>query len=165
MKIVIINGYPTSGKDTFVECCKEFAGIKNILTSTPAKYALQWLGWDGVKTDTARDILSTLIEISYEMWDGPIKYVLEEIDRGNQEIVFIHCREPENIDKLKKAIHQKVYTVFVDRQESRKPEYNNSSDSDVENYEYDLFIDNNGTLNDLKRSAEMFVNLLLGGRV
>lgn len=163
-RVILINGYPGSGKDTFVELCSKFARVDNILTSTPAKEALKLLGWDGEKTPEARDLLAQFMEISYEHFNGPVRYVLDEIAKSRASLIFIHVREPQNIDVLKDAIGRNVLTVFVDRQ-SQKGSYNNDSDSNVENYVYDITIDNNGTIDDLKGVAFSFTNYAVRGWV
>lgn len=159
--VIIINGYPGSGKDQFVEYCKEFANVENVLTSTPAKMALRTLGWNGVKTEEARDMLAKLMVMSYEMFNGPVNYVLDKIEKSEADYIFVHVREPENIDLFKLHI-PKVKTLILLR-DSQKVAYSNPSDSNVENYTYDYRILNNGSLVDLRNYAEAFIDLLKKG--
>lgn len=160
-RVVIINGYPGSGKDTFAELCGEFAKVDNVLTSTPAKNALQLLGWNGEKTPEARDLLSVLIEASYEHFNGPVNYVMEKIEESDSEIIFVHVREPKNIDLFKEHIPG-LMTLFIER-DTQKQSYSNDSDNDVENYVYDVCIANNGTVEQLKECAEAFTGLVKKG--
>jgi len=163
MVVVIINGYPQSGKDTFVELCDKYCDVDNVLTSTPAKNALTLLGWDGEKTPEIRDLLSDLMYASYEYFDGPIKYVLEKIHDSKADIVFIHCREPHNIIKLKQNIPMRALTLFINRSEARNVLYTNDSDRGVEDYDYDMYISNNQTLEELEEKAGAFVSIVLKG--
>ncbi len=74
-KLVVINGYPQSGKDTFIKFCSEFTEVENISTVDPAKKALMILGWDGIKTPEIRKALSDLKDLSTEFFDGLMKYI------------------------------------------------------------------------------------------
>lgn len=159
MQIFLINGYPGAGKDTFVELCSNFCSVENILTSTPAKEALKLLGWDGEKTNEARDLLSDLIDSSYRLWDGPTKYVLEQVDRSAADAAFIHCREPENLERLSKLLPG-CLTIFVSRDEAAENAHDNlenHADLNVESYDYDIWVTNEGSLEDLKEVTKFFV--------
>ena len=74
-------------------------------------------------------------------------------------IVFIHCREPEEIERFEKELGAK--SVFIDREESKK-EQSNHADSRVENHSYTYIIDNNEDLEHLRKSAETFIKILRG---
>jgi hypothetical protein len=160
-RAIIINGYPTSGKDTFVELCSLFAHVDNILTSTPAKNALQLLGWSGEKTPEVRDLLSTLMEKSYEMFDGPINYVLEQYENSDAELFFVHVREPHNIKKFEEILPNPL-TIFIEREAARL-EQTNDSDRNVEEHAYDIIIDNNKGIDELEQVAEAFVKIIKKG--
>lgn len=164
-RAILINGYPGSGKDTFAEFCSKFCKVDNVLTSTPAKEALKLLGWNGEKSPEARDLLAHLISISYEHFDGPVNYVLDEYVKSDADLFFVHVREPHNILLLKKRLGEvgaNVMTVFVDRK-SQRGIYNNESDMNVENFGYDMIIDNNSTLEELKGYAFSFSKLAVKG--
>ena len=57
--LIIINGPPRAGKDTFVEMCEE-AGARcfNLSTINYIKDLAEELGWDGTKTPKNRKFLS-----------------------------------------------------------------------------------------------------------
>lgn len=162
--IYVINGYPESGKDTFVRFIQEAAGkeymVLNLLTSTPAKEALKLLGWDGVtKTSVVRDTLSELIDLSTNLWDGPYRYIEHNIDalRGltQDAIVFIHCREPHNIKRYVDDMGAR--TILINRP-AVNVYHGNHADNDIMKYEkYDFTIQNNGTLEEFKEQAEIFL--------
>lgn len=158
-KIVIINGYPESGKDTFINYCSQYAKVKNISTVDRVKEALKILGWDGKsKTPEVRKALSDMKDISTKLFNGPFNYVtLEAKVAHNTEIVFIHCREPEEIDKLKNALG--AATLLIDRVKSDR-QITNHADQKVYNYSYDYIVDNNDTLDMLKLHAKLFVKRL-----
>ena len=161
LKVFVINGYPQSGKDSFVRYCREsgICFVGNIVTSTPAKRALRAIGWDGMeKSLEVRKALSDLMVLSDKLFDGVFKNAEIMVQRWNEEhaegAIFIHSREPENIERYKNKF--RAQTIFVQRDVSRKP-YNNLSDSGVEEYVYDIVIENNGTLTELREKAEEFI--------
>ena len=74
------------------------------------------------------------------------------------DIVFIDAREPDDIDRLKQTFY--CLTVLIKR--GGQKEYGNHADDDVFNYNYDIVIENNGTLDELRDSAEEFVKMTKG---
>lgn len=163
MKIFVINGYPGSGKDKFVRLCAQHSKIPvvNYVTSTPAKLALHLLGWRGEeKTPEVRKALADLMELSETLFNGVIaateaKLIRAMEDYGDNCIVFIHCREPRNIDYYREK-HGAV-TVFINRNDTKQKRFSNESDANVENYEYDIVIQNNKSLKILEQKAVDFV--------
>lgn len=161
-RIVIINGHPGAGKDAFVKYCEEFYGsVANIHTSTPAKMALKVLGWNGIlKTPSVRSMLAELMSQSAEEFDGPFKYTMESVKQcDDEDLIFIHSREPENISRYVKHLRKgnNVVTLIVRRPSDEVVIHSNDSDADVEFFDYDFQIDNSGSLEDLKDKAMTFV--------
>jgi hypothetical protein len=163
LKIFVINGYPGSGKDEFVKLCMKHSTkpVVNYVTSTPAKLALRLLGWRGKeKTPQIRKALADLMELSESLFNGVIgateAILLKAMqDYGDNCIVFIHCREPRNIDYYRKK-HDAI-TIFIDRNKARKKGFSNKSDAYVEKYNYDLVIENNESLQVLEQAAIEFL--------
>ena len=167
MKVFVINGYPESGKDQFVEFCGEVEPVCNIVTSTPAKKALELLGWDGEeKTPAVRKALYYLMRMSEELFDGIYRAVedcLSKIAVGEDMfatdiVVFIHSREPYNIYRYVEVFGAK--TVLVTRPGDKAT--NNPSDENVTCWEYDYYIANDGTLYDLREKAVKFMEMIGG---
>jgi len=77
MKIVIIlNGYPRSGKDSFAKFIGQALLDKGVQTDIVSsvcnvKDAAKILGWDGEKTEVNRKALSDLKDLSTKYWEGP----------------------------------------------------------------------------------------------
>lgn len=172
MEIIVVNGYPESGKDTFVNFCRDIVGeayCKNISTVDFVKYIATKCGWDGTKTAKNRKFLSDMKDLLTEWNDVPFQKVKKEIDFFRRDlesygvdkhgIVFIHCREPEEIERFEKELGAK--SVFIDREESKK-EQSNRSDSRVENHSYTYKIDNNEDLEHLREGAKTFIKILQG---
>jgi dephospho-CoA kinase len=163
--VVIINGFPGAGKDTFVELIQRmYPNTGNVHTSDPAKTAAKTLGWEGEKDALSRAFLADLVFASYNLFDGPTKYVLQFLERTGAPVTFVHSREPERIKLLVerlKAEEYKVITLYINRNVGN--EFSNKADADVWRYAYDVYIDNNGTLDTFERNAMVFMDRLLTG--
>ncbi len=158
-KIVIINGSGGVGKDTFVEFCSEYAKVKNISSVDKVKEAAKILvNWNGEKDEKSRKFLADLKKMSIDYNNYPITYIKEQAEEflkdADQEIMFIHIRETSEIAKVKELLDVKSLLISSNRVEKI---VSNSSDANVENYEYDYYIQNDGTLDELKIKAEKFV--------
>ena len=176
MKIVVINGAPRAGKDTFVEMCKEILGdeyVLNVSTVDFVKSIACRCGWYGVKDGKNRKFLSDLKDLLTEWGDVPYKKVNTEIqifqidiveycgEEGlNRSVAFIHCREPEEIQKFKDRLH--AHTVLVRREQVENEAQTNHADLDVFNFAYDMIIENNGTLDELRDAARCYLTEHLG---
>ena len=171
MKVVVINGIGGSGKDTFVEKCQEIlqrACCLNISTVDFVKEVAEYCGWDGTKTPENRKFLSDLKRVLTEWNEVPLKKICQEvrawqsiwIGSGNyhKATVFIHCREPKEIDKLLKEFQDyNPVTLLIRRESAESVEQINDSDNSVLNYSYDYIVRNEGTVDDLKESARVFL--------
>lgn len=161
--IVIINGSGGVGKDTFVHLVDLI--IPTILVSSvdKVKEAASILGWDGVKNESNRKFLSDLKLLSTDCNDHPYNYIKEKIaefkSKENKDcILFIMIREPEEIERIKKDFGAKSLLITNDRV---KKIVSNMADANVDNVKYDYVINNNGTYNDLKKSARVFLCRLI----
>ena len=168
MKIVIINGSAGVGKDTFVEMVYNLRGeegVKSISTvDIPKQIARDYFFWNPTKkTDKDRELLSNLKDLMTWYDDLILKDIISYINlnrsSGLIDILFVHCREPEEIDKLVKAItdiNLNVYTLLIQAEDRIKHVPNNHADQNVEDYAYNYYVDNNGSLDDLREAAEIF---------
>lgn len=167
MKIYILNGKAGSGKTTFFELIEEKCHnyVFNYSTVDLVKKVAYGCGWNGEKTPENRKFLSDLKDLLTEWNDVPYKDCLKEIKRitsladiydveHDDWAIFIDCREPKEIQKFVDRLGAK--TIFIDR---KIEDYNasNHADANVENFEYDIVINNNGTLEDLAAVAMNFI--------
>ena len=167
MKIYILNGKAGSGKTTFFKLIKEKCRnyVYNYSTVDLVKKVAYGCGWNGSKTPENRKFLSDLKDLLIEWDDVPYKDCLKEIKRitsladiydmeHDDWAIFIDCREPKEIQKFVDRLGAK--TIFIDR---KIEDYNasNHADANVENFEYDIVINNNGTLEDLAAVAMNFI--------
>lgn len=163
-KIIIINGGAGVGKDTFVRMCQNVdPTIQNLSSIDYVKEVAHELGWTGEKDDKARRFLSDLKKAMMLYNSAPFYKVFETInDYDKDGVVFLHIREPDEIELYRNQIianHDKVITLLV-RNNRIDAVTTNSSDANVTEYGYDYVIDNNGSLQDLQDSAELFVEML-----
>lgn len=167
MKIVIVNGFPRSGKDTFVDFCLDYLGPygKNISTVDFIKYIAKECGWNGEKTPKDRKFLSDLKDLLSSWDDIPWKKVLKEIQLfeftfyqydmpTDDAIIFIHSREPKEIERFEKELG--AISVLICRRVVESNEQSNHADTEVLNHKYNYIIENNDTLDDLKNKAIEF---------
>lgn len=157
-QVIIINGTGGSGKDTFVRFCSEFAKVTNISSVDKVKEAAKILvGWNGEKNEKARKLLVDLKQLSIKYNDYPTKYIQEQykiFEKNDSQYLFIHIREIEEIEKIKKLLNAKTLLVLNSRVALIT---SNSSDANVYKYEYDYKIENSGSLEDLKQKAKEFI--------
>ena len=155
MKIVIvINGKGESGKDTYVKIISRHFNIRNVSSIDPIKELAITLGWDGVKDDRGRAFLVDLKQARSKYNDFPTNYLAKEVDRfilNDDDVMFCHIREGVEIDKFKEAIADKDVTVktLLVRRDAADKAFGNASDDNVEDYQYDWYFDNNGSLDEL----------------
>lgn len=158
-QVFIINGRGGVGKDTICEIASRFYKVRNISSITPIVRIARFAGWDGRKTLAARKMLSQLKEVFTEFNDLSFSYCKDQYYdflESDEEILFIHIREPEEIARLQKSIGSMCKTLLVRRSDPKNMVYGNRSDDGVEDFKYDLYFDNNGSLEDLPSAVEKF---------
>lgn len=158
---IVINGAGGVGKDTLCELAAKHFKVKNISSITPIKEVAALCGWDGTKDNKARKFLSDLKNLCVEYNNYPTLWAkgqYEEFLTSDEEIMFVHIREAEEIKKFVDATDGKAKTLLV-RGGKRMPkgEYGNVSDDGVENYSYDYYFLNESSLDEAERD---FVELL-----
>lgn len=171
MSVYIINGVPGSGKTTFEYMVKDIVGEDYCYICSTidfVKKVARLCGWDGEKRPEDRKFLSDLKKILTDWGDVPhnntvyaVKqylYWLESFDIDTKKsAVFIDCREPKEIDKLKKAFED-AKAVLISRKEAENKRTSNLSDSEVLSYNYDIIINNDEDLKQLAEEAKLFVS-------
>ncbi len=164
IKRVVINGFPRSGKDTFVQFCNDVTPsnilIPMISSVASVKQAALLLGWDGEKDAKGRNFLSNLKDMSTDNYDGPMKSMirmLEHFKERSDVIGFFAIREPAEIAKFKLQF-PKCVTVFIVRPGKDDSLPGNHADNNVQDYDYDYVVDNNGSLENLMNEAKIFIS-------
>jgi len=172
MKVICINGSPETGKDKFVKLIKNNTKyrVKNISSIDRVKQIAELtMGWDGKKDPKSRLFLSEIKNSWIKFNDGPKNYVIDKINTDvnyclkknkklENNIYFVHIREPEEIQKIKEFFVGSSYTLLIEK--DNDIEISNDSDRFVNNYEYDYKIINNGNINDLLLKSKKFIDEL-----
>ena len=163
--VVIVNGKPRSGKDTF---CNYIANY----CDKHEKYCDVWS-----TIDFEKELLEDIVNRQYDPTSEIDREFLSELKRIlnlyyditfrdftnllklNDGIFLIHSREWSEILKFKDYCRNnniRFITVFITRPEEQS--FNNKSDLYCNSTKdmFDILIENNGTLEDLKRNAEQF---------
>lgn len=150
--VIVINGSGGVGKDTLVELASRHFKVYNVSSITPVKEIASLCGWDGAKDDKSRKFLSDLKKLCVEYNDYPTLWATEryrEFLSSDNDVMFLHIREPEEIAKFVKATDGKALTLLVrGGQRMSKAHYGNSSDDGVENYSYDYYYMNDKSLDE-----------------
>lgn len=162
--VIVINGAGGSGKDTFVGFCQELMGVENMQNVSSVdevkQEAQEKHGWDpGDYSDEARNLLVQIKQEHIQDNDRPTRYAISKITKSNGKITFVHIREPEEIEKLRKECKNMEFKFLtlhmIPFADHRVPD--TIVDKGTENYDYDVTIANDGDLDDLKKKAEEFI--------
>ena len=169
-KIFIINGLGGCGKSTFSKFCIDYYKEKynknayEVSTVDYVKEVAEYCGWQHTKFNKDRIFLHDIKE-ALEAWnDSPTISVfnkIEELDKNsNNNIYFVNIRESKYIEKFIRFAEDKNYyieTIIVEApniKSNEVPELVN----DIYSISYDYYIINDGSLEDLKKSAELFID-------
>ena len=158
-KTYILNGVGTSGKGTFVEFVGKYIPTYKYSIVDLPKEAAKVLGWDGGKTEKDRKFLSDIVDLSTDYNDCPFQDVLSVVaDFKNNliedEVLFIDMRDPKDIARAVETFGAE--TILIRNPNVEKIE-SNHADANVEDYNYDYIIENDGTLEQLDAMAKVFV--------
>lgn len=158
-KIFVQNSVGGSGKDTWASLLNKYIPTYKYSIVDLPKEAAKVLGWDGGKTEKDRKFLSDVMDLSTEYNDAPFKDVLSIVtDFKNNllenDVLIIDMRDPKDIARAVETFGAE--TILIRNPNVRKIE-SNHADRDVENYEYDYIIENDGTLEQLERVAKLFI--------
>lgn len=156
-QVFIINGSGGCGKDTFVSLVDDIVYTMNFSSVDKVKEIARIIGWNGGKTEKDRKLLSDLKLLCTDYNDMPLNSMqneYEEFLNSHAKFLFLHIREPEEIEKAKKIFNAK--TILVKR-DSVKHITSNMADANVFNYNYDVVINNDQGIEELKDKAWYFV--------
>lgn len=163
--VVIINGSGGCGKDTLCNLAAKHYRCQNHSSIDPIKEMAKLGGWIGLKDEKSRKMLSDLKRLSIEYNDWPTKYLIRkyyEFERSDDDILFLHIREPDEIHKFLDAlkhsedIELRDVEILVRRRDAPKM-LGNDSDDGVEGFPYDYEFVND---EDLASAEEKFVHIL-----
>jgi len=160
---IVINGMGGVGKDTLCRFAAERYKTENISSITPIKELAAVCGWQGGKSDRDRKFLSDLKALTAEYNDYPTNYLLARYRAflsSDDELLFVHIREPGEIEKFVRKTDGGAITLLVRGGERfARAAYGNASDDGVEDYPYDYVFVNDLPLD---KTGEAFLSFLDG---
>lgn len=171
VKVVAVNGAPTSGKTTFETICESMLLKRVRVTSMvkAVKTIAGYCGWNGGKTDKDRKFLSDLKDLLAEYNDYPYKCIRGELEYFKEElanygvaqheaIMFIDARGPADLQRLREKMN--ATCILVRRDSAENVPHGNHADDEVFNFDYDYVIENNGSIDELAESCEQFIDYI-----
>ena len=159
--VFVINGAGGVGKDTLCDLAAKHFKVYNVSSIDPIKEIAAMTGWKGEKTDKARKYLSDLKALTINYNDYPTvwgKARFDEFMQSDNEIMFFHIREAEEIKKYVDATDGMAKTLLIrggDRM--KKAHYGNISDDLVENYKYDYYYVNDKSFEETETEFCKFI--------
>jgi hypothetical protein len=174
-KVYFINGQAESGKDTFLyrvseKIEKKGIEIYNYSTVDDIKKFLSYLGIDISKKDTRlRNLMSDMKDLLTAYDDIPNKMAASFInfhlrDKNNSsDIVFVHCRESENIKNIEKMISdivkpEDIKSILLKRSGHNVSECEKDSPESVEKHKYDIIFTHD-CMEDLESNVNSFIQI------
>lgn len=176
VKIIAVNGFPQSGKTTFEDNCLAVLGAFGSKYSSIdfVKQIATECGWNGEKTPETRKFLSDLkVILEQAPWGDVLLEKIKQQCRLKQaelnqfdlddatHYMFVDIREPHNLEKIKREMD--AWTLLIRRADDQtaQAEAQNSSDTQVLDYYYDMILYNDGSLEDWQNKAYHFADNLL----
>lgn len=172
MNIIIINGGPGVGKDTFATLCQTAASKVNcdvyqVSTVDHVRQLVKIFGLDSTKTPEMRKMMSDAKDFLDSFGDTSTSYVCDQIDKIDERdasaIVFIHCREPKKIVdlqtvcKMRYNVHARTLLIKRNIERTELNRISNHADANVEDFQYDSVIDNYGDMQVFQQQADYFM--------
>lgn len=163
-QVIIINGSGGVGKDTFVDLARKHFSIFKFSSIDVVKRIAYEAGYKGGKTERDRLFLSDLKDLLTEYNDLPFETLKKNYDDfmnhsfyRDDEFLCLFIREPKEIWRAKDEFS--ATTLLITNDNVRKFR-GNRADRDVEEYTYDFYIKNNGSLEELEEKAKQFFGFL-----
>lgn len=158
-QVFIINGSGGVGKDSFVDLVSKMSkhSVINFSSVDKIKEIAKTIGWTGGKEEKDRKFLSDLKMLCTDYNDLPFNSMSDKVKEFNDSdatMLFLHIREPKEIEKAKAAFNAK--TILIKR-DTVKHITSNVADANVFNYNYDITINNDKDLKALMVKALNFV--------
>lgn len=156
-KIFITNGMARCGKDTFAEFLNEITPTLKYSSIDKVKEIAKLCGWDGGKTEKDRKFLSDLKMLTTDYSNMPFESIKTKVNEfledKEHEILLVDIREPLEIGKARNAFNAKTILIINNRVKTIS---SNFGDANVFNFDYDITVENNGTLDDFKNNVRRF---------
>ncbi len=156
--VLIVNGKPRAGKDTFALLLNKYHKVYKYSAIDKVKTIALDCGWKGGKNEKDRKFLADLKDLTTKYSDMSFRDLEDKViafycDDIKEDILIIDIREPEDI---KRAVEEfDAVSIFI-KNDNVPAVTSNEADANVENFEYDYYITNNGTIADFEKSIRTF---------
>lgn len=171
MKVILISGKAQNGKDTTASILKQTLvdnGDRVLIThyADLLKYiCTNYFGWDGKKDDKGRQMLQyvgtdVIRKQNPTLWVDFVAMILKYF-KGNWDYVIIpDCRFPNEITRMIEAgfdtIHLRVHRSNFESPLTQEQQ-NHPSETALDDFGADVYIENDSTLTDLKYKIRKWV--------
>lgn len=162
--VIIINGNGGVGKDTLCDFAGAIYRVISVSAVSPIKKIAWQYGWRGEKDPKSRKFLADLKRTFVDYNDLPNRYLVEEYEKflsNDAQVLFVHIREGEEIDKFKSYVTIPCITLLI-RRKNVQEYWGNESDDNVENYKYDYYYNNDKPLSEARRDFLNFFRRIIG---
>lgn len=166
----MISGKARHGKDQTAIMLKEQLELegKKVLTVAYGDYlkyiCVKYFGWNGQKDEEGRELLqyvgTDLVRIKLNkpnFWVNQVKDLINAIGELFDYVLITDCRFKNEVEVIKRAFKSKAVSLRVNRpnfiSKLTKEQKQHASETELDNYNFDYYIENNGTLEDLKYKA------------
>ena len=171
MKIIMISGKARSGKDTLADFLIKDLEEKNkkvckVQIGQYIKYyAMKYFGWDGEEETKPRDLLIHLgtdiirNKIDPNFHINRLIQDIEVLSYFYDTFIVSDVRFPVEIEKVKEKYND-VLTIKIERESTELTESQkaNITETALDSFnDYDIVIDNNGTLEELQEKATSII--------
>lgn len=178
MEVICISGKAESGKDTVATMMKEYFESKGkkifiIHYADLLKFICkQYFSWNGEKDEAGRSLLQHIGTDVFRkrdkgFWVNHVISILKIIQNGIDYALIPDCRFMNEITQP--SLLFKTHTIYVDRFGHRSSlsqrQQNHESETALENFEFDICIDNNRGLEELKVAVERTCQVIEDGGV
>lgn len=165
LTVVVVNGKPRSGKDTFCMYASDYCEINDVdtiiwSTVDAEREAMETLNLIyNPDSEKDRKFLSAFKKFLNNYYDLTMRDFINITDVFQNGVLFVFSREWDEILRFSdycKENNIDFLTLFLTSPNSK--EFDNASDRncDLEKELYDIIIENNGDKQELKKNAEHF---------
>ena len=171
--VVLVNGYARAGKDTFCAFAVNRLSYRGwrghqISSVDPVRNMLRDMGVPvDLKRPAERDLMAEVKSAldRYHGWSTSmcVRQVQDWLTAIIEapSLCFVHIREPEAIENFKRLLDRGVECKTLLIRSCREERVlSNAADAGVEGMTYDLTIQNDGALDDLRTEAHRLVDFL-----
>lgn len=164
--VVIINGNGGVGKDTLCDFASQVYKVRNISAIEPIKKIAGEHGWKGEKDPKSRKFLADLKKAFVAYNDLPFQYLCGEYEaflKTDEQILFVHIREGEEIEKFKRHVRLPCITLLITRRQASEVFWGNEADDQVGRWAYDYTYRNDQSLEEARRDFVRFLTRIYEG--